>query len=126
MAKRKTKIEQVDGLGPEDLKKIHRALGQVRVWHYSVRLAKKRALGEDGFYRCEARGCPTKGKPVPKIHVDHKIAIGEIGGPEYLQRMFCSSKNLQVICPKCHYAKTKKDNAKTRKAKKRKNVDDFY
>jgi len=114
MTKRK-KIEHVDGLGPEDLKKIHKALGQVRRWSYPVRLVKKRCLHPDGFYRCENRKCPDKGKPVPTIQVDHIDPIGEIGGPGYIERMFVSSKRLQGLCKKCHQKKTNQE----RKAKKK-------
>lgn len=122
MAK-KAKVEKVDGLGPEDLKKIHRALGQVRSWSYPVRLAKKRALHEDGFYRCENKKCENRGKPVPHVQVDHINPIGEIGGPEYIQRMFVSSSELQCLCKLCHREKTKAE----RKAKPPKRViKDFF
>lgn len=133
--KKKAKPERVDGLGPEDLKKIHRALGQVRSWSYPVRLAKKRALHEDGFYRCENRKCPDKGKPVPRIQVDHIHPIGEVGGPEYIQRMFVSSDKLQCLCVKCHRVKTNAERAAKKPsvvgapkpcAKKPRKIKDFF
>lgn len=92
---------KIDGLGPDDLKKIHRAVRQVWSWSQPHRLAKKRTLGKDGFHRCEL--CKRK---VPKVFVDHKIAVGKIGGTDYIPRMWCSSAELQVICKKCHDAKT--------------------
>lgn len=104
---RKSKIEKVDGLGPDDLKKIHRALGQVRSWSYPVRLAKKRCMGEDGFPRCENKKCPSRGKPVPRVQADHVDPIGEIGGPGYIQKMFVPSHKLQMLCGPCHRVKTK-------------------
>lgn len=107
----KKKKEMVDGLGPDDLKRIHRALGQVRKWSYPVRLAKKRAMGADGFPRCENKKCPSKGKPVPSVQADHITPIGEIGGPQYIKRMFVPSTQLQCLCGPCHRAKTKLERA---------------
>ncbi len=115
MSRRKKKTTPpVDGLGPDDLKRIHRALGQVRKWSYPVRLAKKRAMGKDGFPRCENKKCPSRGKPVPSVQADHIEPIGVIGGPNYIQRMFVPSSELQCLCLPCHKAKTKweRDNSK--------------
>ena len=122
MAKRKN--PPFDGLGPDDLKKIHKALGQVRKWSYPVRLVQKRCIGKDGFPRCENPKCLKKGKPVPKIQVDHIEPIGEIGGPNYIQKMFVSSHKLQGLCHDCHKIKTKQE-----KKSKKKPVytdEDFY
>lgn len=126
MAKRakKEKPAKIDGLGPDDLKRIHKAVRQVWSWSYPWRLAKKRAMGADGFPRCEQ----CKGK-VPKVFVDHISPVGEVGGRYYIQRMFIPSGDLQCLCKKCHDAKTKAERAgsvrkvsKTRKAK----VRDFF
>ena len=105
----KKKKELIDGLGPDDLKRIHKALGQVRKWSYPVRLVKKRCLHEDGFFRCESTTCESRGMPVPSIQVDHIDPIGEIGGDQYIQRMFVSSTKLQGLCKECHKAKTKEE-----------------
>ena len=91
MAKR-AKTPKVDGLGPDDLKRIHKALGQVRKWSYPVRLAKARAMGKDGFPRCENPKCPKRGKPVPSVQADHIHPIGEVGGPNYIKLMFVGSE----------------------------------
>jgi len=108
MAKRKRKPKKVkiDGLGPDDLKRIHNAVRQVWQWSYPWRLAKARAIGKDGFPRCEK--CKKK---VPKIFVDHIHSVGKVGGPKYIQRMFIPSARLQSLCKKCHDAKTKIDRA---------------
>lgn len=108
----KKRVEQVDGLGPQDLKRIHQALGKVRSWSYPVRLAKKRALHEDGFYRCENPLCEKAGKPVPSVQADHVNPIGEVGGPEYIKRMFVPSSKLQCLCKKCHAKKTREERKK--------------
>lgn len=114
MAKsKKQKIELVDGLGPADLKKIHKAVRQVWSWSKAWRLAKARATDENGFVFCEHKKCPSKGKPVPKVFVDHIDPVGEVGGPDYIKRMFIPSKFLQCLCKKCHDAKTKAEKGVT-------------
>lgn len=100
--KKKEKLEAVDGLGPKELKQIHKAIRQVWSWSRAHRLAKARCLGKDGFHRCEQ--CKKK---VPKVFVDHISPVGEVGGPGYIQRLFIPSSGLQCLCKKCHDAKTK-------------------
>jgi 5-methylcytosine-specific restriction endonuclease McrA len=46
---------------------------------------------------------------VPKLTVDHIVPVGEVGGRDYIQKMWTPSKNLRAICPKCHYKKTRED-----------------
>lgn len=107
----KKKAPLVDGLGPDNLKRIHAQVRQAWQWSHAWRLAKKRALWADGFYRCESPDCPSKNKPVPKVSVDHVNPVGEVGGPFYIQRMFVPSSLLQCLCAKCHAAKTKIERA---------------
>lgn len=103
----KKKAAPIDGLGPDNLKRIHAQVRQAWQWSHAWRLAKKRALYPDGFYRCESPDCPNKGKPVPKVSVDHVNPVGEVGGPFYIQRMFVPSSQLQCLCKRCHDAKTR-------------------
>lgn len=117
---KKAKAEKVDGLGPDDLKRIHKMVRQAWQWSHAWRLAKKRALHEDGFYRCENKKCPQRGKPVPNVAVDHIEPVGEVGGPEYIQRLFVPSKKLQCLCKKCHDPKTRAERKANRVIK------DFY
>jgi len=110
------KLPQIDGLGPRDLARLHKAVRQVWSWSHTWRLAKKRALHSDGFYRCENPKCKQKGKPVPHVAVDHIHPVGEVGGPKYIQRMFVPSRMLQCWCKRCHDAKTRQERAaKTKK-----------
>lgn len=135
MAK-KAKPEKIDGLGPEDLKKIHKAVRQVWMWSHPWRLVKRRTLGVDGFHRCESTTCTHLGAPVPKIFVDHINAVGEIGGPDYIKKMWCSSDQLQGLCKKCHDAKTKDERKvsqsetrvkkKTARKSRKVTINDFY
>jgi 5-methylcytosine-specific restriction endonuclease McrA len=110
--RKNAKPPKIDGLGPDDLKRIHKALGNVRRWSEPVRLVRKRSMGADGFPRCENKKCPHKGKPVPSIQVDHIKPIGEIGALGYIQRMFIPSAQLQALCKQCHSVKTAIDKKK--------------
>jgi 5-methylcytosine-specific restriction endonuclease McrA len=53
------------------------------------------------------------------VNVDHIIPVGTLKSaqdlPGFVERLFCEVKGLQLLCKKCHDAKTKKDNLKTRK-----------
>ena len=100
---KKNEIPKVDGLSAKDVAKIRSAIRQV--WHRSHvrKLCIKRATGKDGFMRCEQ--CTKK---VPKIHVDHIVAVGKVDGG-FIKRLFCPSKHLQALCDRCHRAKTKQE-----------------
>lgn len=106
MAKRskKEKPPKVDGLGPDDLKKIHKAVRQVWMWSYPRRQAVARAMDAKGFPKCERCG-----KRSPKVSIDHIDPVGEIGGPDYIARMWCPSDRLQGLCKACHAPKTKRE-----------------
>jgi hypothetical protein len=105
MAKKK-QTERVDGLSTEDLKRINKAIRQVWTWSHPWRLAKARAVGEDGFPRCENPDCESDGEPVPKVFIDHIDPVGEIGGIDYVAKLFIPSSGLQALCKKCHQKKT--------------------
>jgi Zn finger protein HypA/HybF involved in hydrogenase expression len=118
MAKKK-KAEKVDGFGTRERQLIHAAVRLVWQRSRARALAIRRATDKQGFVRCEK--CK---KRTPKHHVDHRRPIGEVGGPDYIQKMFVPSKKLDVLCPPCHRPKTKKERApkKPRTTK----VADFY
>lgn len=105
MTKKKPKPEKIDGLGPDDLKKLRAAIRQVWMWSHARRLCLKRALTEDGFARCE--GCA---QVVPKVYPDHIIPAGRLDAG-FIKRMFVSSSGLQALCAKCHRKKTKEERA---------------
>lgn len=75
-----------------------------------------RAMHADGFPRCENKRCERRGKPVPKVFVDHVKPFGKLDTLDNpLFRMFIPSKALQSLCKKCHDAKTKKENKSLKK-----------
>lgn len=100
---KKCKIEKIDGLSPEDIRKIRAAIRQVWQWSYPRRLCLARCLGGDGFPRCEK--CRKK---VPKVYPDHITPVGDVDAG-FILRLFCSSKHLQGLCKKCHDAKTREE-----------------
>lgn len=114
MAKKKETKERVDGLGPDDLKKIHSAVRKVWAWSHARRLAVKRATDKEGFPFCEKCGIR-----VPKHVIDHIEPVGQVGGPDYIQKMFVPSTQLQCLCKACHAPKTRAE----RKVKVKKDDD---
>lgn len=95
------KAEKVDGLSAKDVENIRKAIRKVWMWSTPWRLCKARAVGKDGFSRCEQ--CKKK---VPKVFVDHINAVGDVDGG-FIERLFCPSSGLQALCKKCHDAKTR-------------------
>ena len=55
----------------------------------------------------------TKWFPEKKINVDHICPAGSLNCaqdlPGFVERLFCESDNLQVLCESCHDVKTKLD-----------------
>ncbi len=119
---KKVRVEKIDGLNPKDLKNLRNAIRQI--WHRSHvrKLAVKRCIGADGFSYCERCG-----KRAPHVSIDHKLPVGEVLSPKFIERMFTPSKNLQGLCKPCHKPKTNKENAKRRALKRRTETEkDFY
>ena len=60
------------------------------------------------FYKCAK--C-KKDFPLKEVAVDHKIPVVDVikgftTWDEYIERMFCIAKNLQVLCNTCHDKKS--------------------
>lgn len=115
MAKKKN--EKVDGLGPDDVKKIRAAIRQVWSWSHARRLVVKRCLRPDGFSDCE--GCK---KICPKIHVDHIEQVGDVDAG-FIARLFVPSNKMQGLCQTCHAKKTSEEK-KVNRPKRR--IKDFF
>lgn len=102
---KKKKPEKVDGLGPEDKKKLRTAIRQVWSWSHARRLCVSRATDKStGFATCE--GCFAI---VAKIYPDHIKPVGELT-EGFIERMFCPSSGLQALCKVCHGKKTRQEN----------------
>ena len=87
-----------------------------------IQKCKKRAHVARGLYRCDGCGNevpPTvfdeeKRKRVKNIFVDHVIPIidpatGFTTWDECIERMFCDSSNLQLLCKECHSVKSQEE-----------------
>lgn len=113
-ARRKAKkdAENIDGLGPKDLRRIRAALRDAWRWSVPRKLCLARAIGPDGFPRCEA--CKRK---VPQVTADHVTPVGEIDSG-VIERMWCPSAKLRALCKKCHRVKTNADNRGSRARKR--------
>ncbi len=87
-----------------------------------IQKCKKRAHVARGLYRCD--GChqevtPTyydgdKRKRMKNIFVDHTVpiidpAVGFTTWDECIERMFCDSDNLQLLCKQCHSVKSREE-----------------
>lgn len=100
---RKSKATPQDGgLDANARARLRSAIREV--WHwtsYARKLCLKRAVGEDGFPRCEL--CREM---VPKVFADHKTPCGKFDAG-FIDRLFVSSKELQALCKKCHDRKTR-------------------
>lgn len=84
-----------------------------------IQRCRKRANIARGLYKCECCGLevpPTvmdteKRKRVKNIFVDHSVpiidpAVGFTTWDECIERMFCDSSNLQLMCKDCHSVKS--------------------
>ena len=81
-----------------------------------VNTTKKKAWVERGKYLC--KGCekvvPLTVDKKKNVFVDHiHPVINPVEGfttwDDYIERMFCEERNLQVLCKKCHDAKSEKE-----------------
>jgi len=93
---------------------------------------KKRARIKRGVYQCEGCGAigPASiridGKRVDNAVVDHIDPItdpnkGFTTWDDLIERMFCETDNLQLLCHKCHTEKTNEERsqAKARRAREK-------
>ena len=90
---------------------IRAALRNKSRWYKSITIAKNRAkvayIGPNKkrkwMYRCERCFQLHDGK---SINVHHKIECGKLNSfedlPGFVERLFCSSEHLIVLCNNCH------------------------
>lgn len=103
----KKKVEIPDGPTPKLMQQYSSAVRRVWQWSKMRRLAIKRATRDDGFPYCEL--CH---KMLARCYVDHIIPCGPVNSEGFFDRLNIPSKGLQVLCAKCHNAKTKKEKKK--------------
>ena len=94
---------------PPKYKCLENAFIDKRINESSKRLSK--------HYKCNK----CKGIfPTSKVNVDHikpivNPAIGFTSWDDFIDNLFCSIENLQVLCTDCHTLKTQKENKKRKK-----------
>lgn len=82
---------------------LRRTWGKSRQRQSALRSAKV-AYGQ---YKCAKCGQTHRRK---HIQVDHKNPVGRFTNFDtYIEKLFCDSSGLQVLCAACHKVKTKKD-----------------
>lgn len=100
---------------------------------------RKKAHVARGVYKCAGCGAhvqPTiiddTGKRVKNIFVDHIVpivdpAVGFVSWDSVIERMFCDSSNLQLLCGDCHSIKSREeiDIAKQRRADAKQEAETF-
>jgi len=69
------------------------------------------------FYKCNK--CKNH-YVATQVQVDHKIPVvdpktGFTNWDDFVKRLFCPKKNLQVLCRPCHLVKTQKEKIKRKK-----------
>ena len=111
MRVKKEKPVKLDSWGnPKEIENVRKAIRKVWLYSsYSRGLAKKRCLNEDGFFVCENLQCK---KVTPKIQIHHTFTVGDLDEGFFLERLFCPSKLLLCLCPKCHREATKEEREK--------------
>lgn len=103
------------------------ALNKVRVEFARVNKDGSRSKVPGVWYTCAECDRHIKEK---EAEIDHIIPIGPAPGTrdappsltwnQFIEKMFCGTENLQVICKGCHKIKTKKDrNARLSKTVRR-------
>lgn len=104
-----------------------------------IQKCKKRAHVARGLYKCDCCGeevPPTifdedKRKRVKNVYVDHIIpiidpAVGFTTWDECIERMFCDSSNLQLLCKKCHSEKSQEEIEVAKERRRRTKEEDNY
>lgn len=102
---------------------------------------KKRANVGRGVYKCAeckeevapTTVCPETRKRIKNVFVDHIVPIvdpevGFVSWDSVIERMFCDSDNLQLLCKGCHDIKSLEDieKAKLRRANSKLNIEDLH
>jgi 5-methylcytosine-specific restriction endonuclease McrA len=104
---------------PDDIRFVINVLRQGTVkWpgrSEALRRARKKVLvrigkrGQNIFkFHWQCASCREWSKNAKSVEVDHIEEIGPFNGnwDDYVRRVFCDQKNLQVLCSVCHSKKT--------------------
>lgn len=85
---------------------LRRAWGRSKQRYAALNAAKV----SYGVYECAECKSDTKRK---NIDVDHVVPIGKfVTFDQFIERLFCNSSGLRVLCKACHKVKTASDKKK--------------
>lgn len=104
---------------PFDLKRFIIATLRKASYRYGERYkALKLAKDFYGLYKCASCKKKFERKAIQVDHINPIVPISAwvFNWDDYIERMFCSADNLQVLCKPCHKQKTQKENKIRKKA----------
>ncbi len=108
------KLRKISLYWPEMNEALKRAKVKVQVGHFKNGKPKFKT-----FIKCES--CDELFESEKDINRDHKVPVVDISGFEnwdiYLNSLFCSSDNIQIICKPCHEGKTEFENEERTKVR---------
>lgn len=100
---------------------IKARIDQVWGWYPQRRKALNRAATSPMAFRCE--GCGTEPLTRKQVEVDHTVPrdnpAGWDGYDNYIERTFCSSEGLRILCRSCHQPKSNAENTARRARRKK-------
>jgi len=107
-----------------ELRRIH-----IRYIERNNALQVAKRIVDDGFYKNGKKKTKVKYECADcgglfdrtEVDVDHIDPVGStqfLNWDDYINKLFCSMDNLQILCKPCHKRKTKKDVKEIRKKRK--------
>lgn len=100
---------------------IKSALRRIWGWFPARKAAKLRAQVSPGRWRCEK--CEAYPLGPKERQIDHVVEVDAVGTwdgwDQFIARLFCDADGLQVLCLKCHKAKSASNNSARRAARRK-------
>jgi len=97
-------------------------IGALRRLSYKTpmrRMAMDKARIARGKYRCAKCDAINGPKGIAVDHIDPVISVeGFKTWDQFIERLFCEAKKLQILCKTCHNEKTKDENKRRRQNRK--------
>ncbi len=91
-----------------------------RIFLYSPLRKEAKAKAKVGKYEYTCAKCKKNFEKVMVDHIDPVVdpKVGFVDWNTYIERMFCDSSNIQVLCRECHAKKTKAERGKPKRGTK--------
>jgi len=99
---------------------VKRALRKLFAWWPPRAQARRRQEVSKGWYACNICAKIFHRSATHVDHIEPVVIPGIVSDWNgYIERLYCSVENLQVLCKGCHAQKTKKENAERSKVRRR-------